>query len=74
MVLCSKHNIDVRTWRHDDSCDSHGHKFYCFSCEGQGYIKDHRSFDSFCALVSHLKDKHMLDCRIGEEPAKDEEF
>ena len=36
--------------------DSHGHIWYCFSCETK--TKNHRSFNSDAAMWQHLNDCH----------------
>ena len=52
--LRRKHFLDVRYCGMEDA---HGHCAYCFKCEGKNG-KDHRSFDSEDALLSHIQTKH----------------
>ena len=53
--LRRKHYLDVCFSGED--ADAHGHCAYCFKCEGKNG-KDHRSFDSEDALLSHIRIKH----------------
>ena len=56
--LRRKHYLDVRFSGED--ADAHGHCAYCFACEGKNN-KNHRSFDSGDALLSHIQSKHSDD-------------
>ena len=54
------HRLDIR---HAES-DSHGHSWYCFSCNSNSG-KNHRSFDADQALFDHLRDVHGILMRIA---------
>ena len=48
--------IDIRAFGRPGQRDTHGHLWYCFSCEIDW--KDHRSFNSNVALLQHLSACH----------------
>jgi hypothetical protein len=52
----NKHGVDMRCT--GQSCDSHGHVWYCFKCET--LLKDHRSFNSDNAAFDHVLDCHGI--------------
>ena len=55
--LRKHHGVDIHTSSYET--DSHGHSWYCFSCNSKSG-KDHRSFDSDQALFDHLRTVHGL--------------
>lgn len=44
-----------RSLRH---VDRHGHRWYCFHLKCRLAHKDHRSFDTHCAMLNHVMDCH----------------
>ena len=58
-LLRKERACDIRRPARVGECDSHGHSWYCFSCET--LTKDHRSFDSGDAMLSHLRDVHHIN-------------
>ena len=57
------HRLDIRL----AESDSHGHSWYCFSCNSKSG-KNHRSFDSDQALFDHLRTVHGLHMRSAGGP------
>ena len=55
--LRKHHGVDIHTTSYIS--DSHGHSWYCFSCNSKSR-KNHRSFDSDQALFDHLRTVHGL--------------
>ena len=53
------HRVDIRLAGCLEETDSHGHSWYCFSCNSKSG-KNHRSFDSDQALFDHLRTVHGL--------------
>ena len=53
------HRVDIRLAGCLEETNSHGHYWYCFSCNSKSG-NDHRSFDSDQALFDHLRTVHGL--------------
>ena len=62
--LHKHHHVDIRLAGCVEETDSHGHYWYCFTCNSKSG-NDHRSFDSDQALFDHLRDVHGILMRIA---------
>ena len=62
--LHKHHQVDIRLAGCVEETDSHGHYWYCFTCNSKSG-NDHRSFDSDQALFDHLRDVHWILMRIA---------
>ena len=63
---CKRCNVDIRRPGSVGCEDSHGHVWYCFSCER--FHKDHLSFNDSRSFLDHLYRKHDIvnseQCRL----------